>query len=177
MRAARKTRHVKHPSAAKANASPRGAAAQILETVELPLPVPVRSNLTAPRGMARVPTHAVAVPNERRSYPRARLRLPLKFVRIAGRRESEPQALYTANISSSGLFARCPFNLEPGTPVALEVELVRRMAGRGTVRMITEAHVVRLEPADKQGWKSLAFAFDDITFQRDDLLPPHFSHS
>ena len=177
MRTARKTRHPKHISAAKSTGPSRVAAAQITETLEISPPGAIESNIAAPRGMARVPTHAVPVPNERRHYPRARLRLPLKVVRIAGRRESEPQVLYTANISSSGLYAKCPFELRPGTPVDLEVELVRRMAGRGNVRMITQAHVVRLEPDGKAGWHALAFTFDDITFQRDDILPPRFTHS
>jgi hypothetical protein len=177
MRTARKTRQEKHVTVAKSNGSSRVATAQVTETLEIPVPSAVRSNIAAPRGMARVPSHAVPVPSERRAYPRARLRLPLKVVRVSGRRESEPQVLYTANISSSGLSARCPFELNPGTPVDLEVELVRRMAGRGMVRMITQAHVVRLEPDTKDGWHSVAFTFDDITFQRDDILPPRFTHT
>jgi hypothetical protein len=177
MRTARKTRQQKQVTVAKSSGSSRVATVQVTETMELSPPGVVQSNIAAPRGMARVPTHTVPVPNERRQYPRARLRLPLKVVRIAGRRESEPQVLYTANISSSGLYARCPFELNPGTPVDLEIELVRRMAGRGMVRMITQAHVVRLEPDGKNGWHSVAFTFDDITFQRDDILPPRFTHS
>jgi hypothetical protein len=177
MRTARKTRQDKHTSVGKPSGSSRIATAQVTETLEISAPSAAQSNIAAPRGMARVPTHAVTVPNERRQYPRARLRLPLKVVRIAGRRESEPQVLYTANISSSGLYARCPYELDPGTPVDLEVELVRRMAGRGMVRMLTQAHVVRLEGDAKNGWHSVAFTFDDITFQRDDILPPRFTHS
>jgi hypothetical protein len=177
MRTARKTRQQKHVSTAKSSSSSRIATAHVTETMELPPPVAIKSNIAVPQGMARVPSHAVPVPNERRSYPRARLRLPLKVVRIAGRRESEPQVLYTSNISSSGLYARCPLELTPGTPVDLEVELVRRMAGRGNVRMLTQAHVVRLERDAKNGWHSVAFTFDDISFQRDDLLPPQFTHS
>ncbi|HUK31176.1 MAG TPA: PilZ domain-containing protein [Candidatus Acidoferrum sp.] len=177
MRTARKTRQQKQVSVAKPNGSSRLATAHITETLELPPPGIISSNIAAPQGMARVPTHAVPVPNERRSYPRARLRLPLKVIRIGGRREAEPQALFTANISSSGLYARCPFELIPGTPVNLEIELVRRMAGRGIVRMLTEAHVVRTDPDTKMGWHSVAFTFDDISFQRDDILPPRFAHS
>ncbi|MFZ0820636.1 MAG: PilZ domain-containing protein [Candidatus Acidiferrales bacterium] len=176
MRTARKTRQHKHLSVAKSNGSSLVATAQVTETLDISPPVDVESNIAARRGMVRVPTHVVPVPNERRQYPRARLRLPLKVVRIAGRRESEPQVLYTVNISSSGLYARCPHELLPGTPVDLEVELVRRMAGRGNVRMLTQAHVVRLERDGKNGWHSVAFTFDDITFQRDDILPPRFSH-
>jgi hypothetical protein len=177
MRTARKTRQQKHVSVAKPNSSSRVATAQVTETFDIPPPGAIHSNIAAPRGMAGVPTHAIPVPHERRAYPRARLRLPLKVVRIAGRRESDPQVLYTTNISSSGLYARCPFELEAGTPVDLEVELVRRMAGRGLVRMLTQARVVRLDEDSKNGWHSVAFTFDDISFQRDDILPPRFTHS
>jgi hypothetical protein len=177
MRTARKTRQQKRVSVAKPNGSSRLATSSITETLELPPPGAIYSNIAVPQGMARVAAHAIPVPHERRSYPRARLRLPLKVVRIAGRRESEPQALFTANISSSGLYARCPYELTPGTPVNLEIELVRRMAGRGIVRMLTEAHVVRLDQDAKNGWYSVAFCFDDISFQRDDILPPRFAHS
>ncbi len=177
MRTARKTRQQKHVTTEKENGPSRVAPAHITETLEISPSGAIDSNIALTRGMARVPTRAIPVPHERRQYPRARLRLPLKVVRVAGRRESEPQVLYTANISSSGLYARCPHDLHPGTPVDLEIELVRRMAGRGNVRMITQAHVVRLEPDAKNGWNSVAFTFDDITFQRDDILPPRFTHS
>ena len=40
-----------------------------------------------PKGIARVPTHAVRPPEERRSYARAKLSLPLRVKRIAGQRE------------------------------------------------------------------------------------------
>ncbi len=174
MRTVRKTRQQKQTSAAKSIESSRVATAQVTETLDIPPPSAVLSNIAAPRGMARVPMHAIPVTSERRAYPRAHLRLPLKVLRIAGRRESEPQVLYTDNISSSGLYARCPFEFNPGTPVDLEVELVRRMAGRGNVRMLTQAHVVRLVPDAKNGWHYVAFSFDDITFQRDDIMPPRF---
>jgi hypothetical protein len=177
MRTARKTRQQKHVSVAKPNGSSRLATAEITETLEIQPPGPIYSNIAAPGCMARVPTHAIPVPHERRTYPRARLRLPLKIVRIAGRRESEPQVLYTTNISSSGLYVRCPFELDPGTPVDLEVELVRRMAGRGIVHMLTQARVVRFDQDPKNAWHSVAFVFDDISFQRDDILPPRFTHS
>jgi hypothetical protein len=177
MRTARKTRQQKQVSVAKPNGSSRLATSHLTETLELPPPGAIQSNIAALQGMSRVPGHAIPVPNERRTYPRARLRLPLKVVRIAGRRESDSQALFTANISSSGLYARCPYELTPGTPVDLEIELVRRMAGRGLVRMLTQAHVVRIDADDKNGWHSVAFTFDDISFQRDDILPPRFAHS
>lgn len=130
----------------------------------------------SPRGRDYLPPQEIPVPHERRDYPRANLRLPLRIVRIAGRREAQPVPLQTANISSSGLFARCPFLVEPGTPVHLEVELVRRPDGRGTVRMITEAHVVRAKTDSRSGWHALAFSFDDITFERDEFPVPQFAH-
>jgi hypothetical protein len=51
---------------------------------------------------------------------------------------------------------------------------VDRPFGRGTVKMMTEAHVVRVEPAQRTGWHALAVTFDDITFQREEPLPSRF---
>ena len=127
-----------------------------------------------PKGIARVPTHAVRPPEERRAYARAKLSLPLRIQRIAGQREDMRESLRTANISSSGVLFLCPQRIEPGTPVQLEVCLVDRPFGRGTVRMKTEAHIVRAEPASRPGWHSLAATFDDITFQREEPLPARF---
>ena len=56
----------------------------------------------------------------------------------------------------------------------MEVCLVDRPFGRGTVRMMTEAHVVRAEPASRSGWHSVAVCFDDISFQREEPIPSHF---
>jgi hypothetical protein len=127
-----------------------------------------------PKGMARVPTHAVRPPDERRAYARAKLSLPLRVKRIAGQRERSEQPLRTANISSSGVLFLCPHRIEPGTPIEIEVCLVDRPFGRGTVRMKTEAHIVRAEPASRAGWHTLAATFDDITFQREEPLPSRF---
>jgi hypothetical protein len=127
-----------------------------------------------PKGIARVPTHAVRPAEERRSYARAKLSLPLRLRRIAGQRERLGEALRTTNISSSGVLFLCPQRIEPGTPVELEVWLVDRPFGRGTVRMRTEAHIVRAEPASRPGWHSLAATFDDITFQREEPLPSRY---
>jgi len=128
-----------------------------------------------PKGMARVPTHAVRPPKERRTYARAKLSLPLRVTRIAGHRERTAQTLRTANISSSGVLFLCPQRIEPGTPVEIEVRLVDRPFGRGTVKMMTEAHVVRAEPASRTGWHALAVCFDDISFQRDEVMPSRFT--
>jgi len=127
-----------------------------------------------PRGIARVPTHAVRPPEERRAYARAKLSLPLRVKRIAGQRERTTQTLRTANISSSGVLFLSPQRIEPGTPIEIEVFLVDRPFGRGTVKMMTEAHVVRAEPASRPGWHALAVCFDDITFQREEPIPSRF---
>jgi len=127
-----------------------------------------------PKGISRVPTHAVRPVEERRAYARAKLSLPLRLKRVAGRRENKQQTLRTANISSSGVLFLCPQRIEPGTSIELEVCLVDRPLGRGTVRVMTEAHIVRAEPASEPGWHSLAAIFDDITFHRDEHLPSRF---
>lgn len=127
-----------------------------------------------PKGIARVPTHAIRPPEERRAYARAKLSLPLRLKRIAGQRERAGEPLRTTNISSSGVLFLCPRRIEPGTPIAIEVCLVDRPFGRGTVKMTTEAHIVRAEPASRPGWHSLAATFDDITFQREEPLPSRF---
>ena len=130
-----------------------------------------------PKGISRVPTHAVRPVEERRAYTRAKLSLPLRLKRIAGQREQKPQALRTTNISSSGVLFLYPQRIEPGTPIEIEVCLVDRPLGRGTVRMMTEAHIVRAEPSSKIGWHALAACFDEITFERDEALPPRFERN
>jgi hypothetical protein len=124
--------------------------------------------------MARVPTHSIRPPEERRAYSRAKLGLSLRVKRIAGQRENEAETLRTTNISSSGVLFLCPHLIEPGTPVELEICLVDRPLGRGSVKMLTEAHVVRADSAVRLGWHLLAATFDDITFQREEPLPSRF---
>jgi hypothetical protein len=138
------------------------------------LDAPSWTTRARPKGIARVPTHAVRPVEERRGYSRAKLSLPLRLKRIAGQRETKTQVLRTTNISSSGVLFLYPQRIEPGTPLEIEVCLVDRPVGRGTVRMMTEAHVVRAEPASKAGWHALAVTFDDITFLRDEPLPTRF---
>ncbi len=174
MRMARKTRQVKSIYAAESAESSAIAIIEPAENLEAALTQAIWAGWTLPQGLSRVPTHAVTVPNERRSYARANLRLPVRILRIAGRRELHSSSFITMDISSSGLRALCPIEIELGTPVNLEVELVRRAAECGTVKLISEAHVVRAKPEGKPGWHALAFNFDDITFERDDLLPPCF---
>jgi hypothetical protein len=127
-----------------------------------------------PTGISRVPTHAVRPVEERRAYTRANLSLPLSVKRIGGQRDKRNHSLRTANISSSGVSFIFPQQLDPGTEIEIEVCLVDRPLGRGTVKMRTEAHVVRSEPATRPGWHSLAVCFDDITFQREEPFPSRF---
>jgi hypothetical protein len=135
---------------------------------------PLWTTRAKPKGISRVPTHAVRPVEERRAYTRAKLSLPLRVNRIAGQRERKPHSLRTTNISSSGVLFLCPQLIEPGTPIEIEVCLVDRPFGRGTVKMKTEAHVVRADPAPRQGWHALAVTFDDITFLREEPLPSRF---
>jgi hypothetical protein len=121
-----------------------------------------------PKGIARVPTHTVGHARERRAYVRAHLALPLCVRSVAGRPETSMSALSTQDISSSGIFFLCPRRIEPGTPIEMEVTLVDKPMGRGTVRMRTQACVVRVDSAATPGWHGLAAAFDDITFIRDE---------
>lgn len=128
------------------------------------------SNGKQPRGIKRVPTHAVGRARERRAYARARLSLPLRLERVAGQRHLQPYSLQTANISSSGLFFLSPLRIEAGTPIELEVQLIGRPLARSTVRMDAIAHVVRTEAAEKVGWYGVAAAFDDISYRREEKL-------
>lgn len=122
------------------------------------------------RGFTRVPTHAIGVVQERRSHPRAGLRLPMRLMAIAGRREPQPVTLVTQNISSNGIYFLCPLQIEPGTAIDLEVGLVERPLGHGSVRMVTAAHVVRTDRAETPGWHGVAATFDDIDFHRDERM-------
>jgi hypothetical protein len=106
---------------------------------------------------------------ERRSYSRAKLRLPLAIVRVLGRRTSPAMNLATTNVSSSGLFAELPFELEEGLIAELKIELVKPALVRSRVSMVTQARVVRVETAAlSAGWRT-AFEFEDITFERDPM--------
>jgi PilZ domain len=108
-------------------------------------------------------------------YPRAQLQLPMRILQIEGHREAEFDQAMTIDISSSGLRTACPFAIPVGTAVQLEVQLVTRPSGCGSVRLITQAQVVRAKP-DSNGWHTLAFNFDEISFERDEMAPPQFLH-
>ncbi len=126
---------------------------------------------TQSSGITRVPTHTVGRVNERRSYIRARLSLPLRMQRVAGQRDCLEHSLHTTDISSSGVYFLYPKTLELGTPIDIEVLLVDRPFGRGSVRMCSSAHVVRSQNSGKAGWHGVAALFDEIRFVRDDHDP------
>jgi len=157
--------------------APRMAAAQPVVT-ELPRTpalrlVPLlRSSL--PRQFVRVPTHAVGVHPEQRQYPRAKLKLPLRLRAVGGEPEPYPITVVMRDISSTGVYFLCPKQLAVGTPVELEVVLVSKPMGRGSVVMTTMAHVCRSEAAATPGWYGLAALFDDVQFDHDDDLPSRF---
>ena len=171
------------PHAAATNPQTSRTAAQIMAAAqpvvtELPRApalrlVPLlRSSL--PRQFVRVPTHAVGVHPEQRQYPRAKLNLPLRLRAAGGEPEPYPITLVMRNISSTGVYFLCPKNLAVGTQVELEVVLVSKPMGRGSVVMTTMAHVCRSEAAAMPGWYGLAACFDDVQFDHDDDLPSRF---
>lgn len=171
-------RTAQNPKAMSQSESSHGESAAVKKLSAHPATIIVETPLwttrAKPKGISRVPTHAVRPVEERRAYARAKISLPLRVKRIAGQREEKQQALCTTNISSSGVLFLCPERIEPGTPIEIEVCLVDRPLGQGTVRMMTEAHIVRADPCVKPGWHSLAASFDDITFQRDEPMPSRF---
>lgn len=171
-------RTARNPKVMSRSESSRGESATIKKmsahAATMVVEAPPWTTRAKPKGISRVPTHAVRPVEERRAYTRAKLSLPLRLKRIAGQREQKQQSLSTTNISSSGVLFLGPKRIEPGTPIEIEVCLVDRPLGQGTVRMVTEAHIVRAEPSSKPGWHALAASFDDITFQRDERLPSRF---
>jgi hypothetical protein len=102
------------------------------------------------------------------------LALPLRLRRVADEVAGFPVTLVTRNISSTGVFFLCPRELPSGSAIELEVGLVDRPLGRGSVLMTTLAHVVRTEPAATPGWYGIAATFDDVDFQRDEPIPARF---
>jgi len=134
-----------------------------------PLPTPGH-----PRRFMRVPTHAVGVNHEQREYPRAALRLPLRLRRVGCCEEDFPVTLVTRDISSTGVFFLCPKEIAAGALIELEIVLVSRPMGHGSVLMVTTARVQRVEPAAMPGWYGVAASFDDVQFGRDDGVPSRF---
>ena len=171
MRSAREPRIQKSVSKQESVASSFFAGTEVIPTPDISCTAAISTPWIEPRGIHRVPTHAIRVANERRVYSRAHLQLPLRILRIAGHRETDFDEFCTIDISSSGLRALCPFEIPVGTPVHLEVDLVKRPDHCGNVRLVAQAEVVRVNP-DSQGWHSLAFSFDEITFEREELMAP-----
>lgn len=133
------------------------------------------SGKPGPRRFTRVPTHAIGVAAERRRYPRASLCLPLRLTKIAGVEQDTPITLVTRNISSSGIYFLAPREIEIGTAIELEVALIERPLGFGSVQMCTAAHIVRAEDTTTPGWRAYAASFDDFALQRDDRVPRRFA--
>ena len=127
-----------------------------------------------PRQFVRVPTHAVGVHPEHRQYPRAKLKLPVRLRAVGGEAEPYPITLVMRNISSTGVYFLCPKQLAVGTQVELEVVLVSKPLGRGSVVLTTMAHICRVEAAAMPRWYGLAACFDDVEFDHDDDLPSRF---
>jgi hypothetical protein len=127
-----------------------------------------------PRRFVRVPTHAVGVHSEQREYPRATLKLPLRLRSVDSVAEDFPVTLVTRDVSSTGVFFLCPKQIAAGAAVELEIVLVSRPLGHGSVVMATQAHVSRVEPAAMPGWYGVAASFDDVHFDRDDSVPSRF---
>src|ERR1700675_4742459 len=127
-----------------------------------------------PRRFIRVPTHAVGVHPEHREYPRASLQLPLKLQSINGIVEDFPVTLVTRDISSTGVYFLCPRQLPMNAAIELQIVLVSRPLGQGNVVMTSNAYVRRIHPAAVPGWFGIAANFDDVSFDRDDLIPSRF---
>src|SRR6201998_4181587 len=132
------------------------------------------SGKPGPQRFARIPTHAIGVARERRGKPRAPLLPPPRLSRVGDRVEPIPVVLVTRNISSSGVYFLAPCSLEPGTAIELEVALVERPMGQGSVQMCTAAHIVRAEDSDMPGWRGYAASFDDFAIRRDDVVPTRY---
>jgi PilZ domain len=127
-----------------------------------------------PHRFARVPTYTVGVAHERRDNPRAALPLALRLTRVGEVSEPYPVTLVTRNISSSGIFFLAPREFAKGQSVELEVALIERPQGQGSVQMFTAAHIVRCEETDMPGWRGYAATFDDFAIKRDDVVPMRY---
>jgi hypothetical protein len=139
-----------------------------------PLRLEVICAETHPRRFARVPTHAVGVHPEHREYPRATLKLPLRLRSVNNIAEDFPVTLVTRDISSTGVYFLCPRPLAFAASLEIEIVLVSKPMGHGNVVLATRAHVQRSEPAAMPGWYGIAATFDDVQFDRDDIVPARF---
>ena len=164
--------HPQIPRTAVRMAAAQPVVTELPRTPALRLVPLLRSSL--PRQFVRVPTHAVGVHPEQRQYPRAKLKLPLRLGAVGGEPEPYPITVVMRDISSTGVYFLSPKQLAVGTQVELEVVLVSKPMGRGSVVMTTMAHVCRSEAAATPGWYGLAALFDDVQFDHDDDLPSRF---
>jgi PilZ domain-containing protein len=158
--------------------TPQQAAAGARVIVDLPRKPTLRVvpllQSALPRQFVRVPTHAVGVHPEQRQHPRAKLRLPMRLRALGGVPEEYPVTLVMRNISSTGIYFLCPREVAVGTSIELEVILVSKPMGRGSVVMSSRAHVCRTETPAMPGWYGLAASFDDVQFDHDDDMPSRF---
>lgn len=99
----------------------------------------------------------------------------MRLISISGHDEAAPVTLVTKNISSTGIYFLAPKIIDPGTAIELEVALVERPVGHGSVHLKTAAHIVRTEASEVPGWYGFAATFDDFDFQRDDVVPLRFA--
>src|ERR1700727_1424175 len=125
---------------------PRSVVSPLREVESHTVSVASPAGKPGPQRFARVPTHAIGVARERRNNPRASLSLPLRLTRVGDHLEPIPVTLVTRNISSSGVYFLAPREFQPGTAIELEVALIERPLGQGSVQMCTAAHIVRAAP-------------------------------
>ena len=137
-------------------------------------PAPQPQAVEPPRAFSRIPTHAIGSVAERRFHARAALQLPLRLVKVNGVDEPEALTLLTRNISTNGVFFLTPKQLAIGSAIELEVALVHRPLGYGSVRMATNAHVARVEECATPGWFGVGARFDEIAFDRDEPVPSRY---
>ena len=78
---------------------------------------------------------------------------------------------FALNLAHRGVYFLAPRELAPGTAIELEVALVERPLGCGTVQMCTAAHIIRSDECDTPGWRGYAASFDDFALKRDDVIP------
>ena len=152
----------------------RAAVSPLREFERRTITTPSKGHKPGPKHFPRVPTHSFGVARERRLAPRAHLALPLRLIGVGGKAEPIPVTLVTKNISSSGVYFLAPREFEPGTAIELEVALVERPLGMGTVQMCSAAHIVRCEESDVPGWHGYAASFDDFALRRDDVIPTRY---
>lgn len=122
--------------------------------------------------VAAVPCLEFEITDNRRKHARLPLQFPLRMKQIGGKLPPATDVLLTENISSTGVYFLAPLQLEPNTPIELEIGLTDLPRGRERVRMRAHARVVRVDPASKPGWHGLAAMFDEIRFDRDNGVGP-----